>query len=220
MKKTILTPLQQRFLNEFFESYLGEKFFLTGGTALAEFYLKHRLSQDLDLFTIDQELSFDIANAEMLKIANRLSLTIDKQIASPSFNQYIFHHKGDTLKVDIVKDVPMRFGKTKKVGGIVLDSLENIAVGKLLALFGRADAKDFVDIYFLLREKYITLQKILALAKKKDLGLSEFYLAHMMLQVQKINDFPETLRPFDKDHLKIFFMSLADKLFKKIKPEQ
>lgn len=219
MKKTILTPLQQEFLNEFFESYLGEKFFLTGGTALAEFYLRHRISQDLDFFTIDQRLSFDIVNAEVLKLANRLSLTIDKQIASPAFNQYIFHQKEKTLKIDVVKDVPIHFGKTKRVREVIIDSLENIAVGKLLALFGRADAKDFVDLYFLLKEKRISFQKIFTLARKKDAGLSEFYLAHMILQVQKVGGFPETLKPFDRKHLKTFFISLANNLLGKIKPK-
>lgn len=219
MNKTILTPLHKKFLKALFTSYLGQKFFLTGGTALAEFYLKHRLSEDLDLFTVDQTLLFDVVNSEILKLANGLALIIDKQIASPTFNQYIFSHKGETLKVDIVKDVPIRFGKTKLINGIVVDSLENIAVGKLLAMFGRANAKDFIDLYFLLKKKKISFQEIFTMAKKKDLGLSEFYLAHMILQIQRIETFPKTLEPFDQKELVRFFLNLANKLFKKIKPE-
>lgn len=220
MRKTILTPLQQTFLKAFFKSYLGEKFFLTGGTALAEFYLKHRLSEDLDLFTIDQNLDFDFVNAEINKLAYQLSLTIGHQIASPTFNQYIFRQKEETLKVDVVKDVPIQFGKPKKVHGIIIDSLENITVGKLLALFGRAHAKDFIDLYFIFKKLQVSFQKIFELAKKKDLGLSEFYLAHMMLQIQRLEEFPETLKPFEKDQLVKFFLNLADKLFKKIKPKK
>lgn len=94
----ILTPLQKKFLEEFFRTFLGEKFFLSGGTALAEFYLKHRLSQDLDLFTIDQTLGFDSVNTEINKIANNLDLIIEHQISSPSFLQYVFNHKGEALK--------------------------------------------------------------------------------------------------------------------------
>jgi hypothetical protein len=41
----ILTPLQFEFLNIFFQQPVGQKFFLTGGTALAEYYLQHRFSE-------------------------------------------------------------------------------------------------------------------------------------------------------------------------------
>ncbi|MGE0823038.1 MAG: hypothetical protein AB7G75_30505 [Candidatus Binatia bacterium] len=40
MNSKILTPLQERVLHALFENGLGEKgYYLTGGTALAEFYL-------------------------------------------------------------------------------------------------------------------------------------------------------------------------------------
>src|SRR5579872_5517939 len=47
----ILTPFHQKLLKRFAASSMGRHFFLTGGTALAAFYLHHRLSDDLDLFT-------------------------------------------------------------------------------------------------------------------------------------------------------------------------
>ena len=52
VKKTILTKNQQLLLNEIGKNKaISEAFYLGGGTALAEFYLKHRLSEDLDFFT-------------------------------------------------------------------------------------------------------------------------------------------------------------------------
>ena len=52
MAKTILTPAQRNFL-ELVEKQasITNNFYLTGGTALSEFYLKHRLSEDIDLFS-------------------------------------------------------------------------------------------------------------------------------------------------------------------------
>jgi hypothetical protein len=50
---TILTPIQSNFLIEFF--HLTQEFYLTGGTALSAFYLQHRFSEDLDLFTQDDQ---------------------------------------------------------------------------------------------------------------------------------------------------------------------
>ena len=54
MAKTILNLFQQKTLLDFKKSNLSKKFYLSGGTALAEFYLHHRLSEDLDFFTQDE----------------------------------------------------------------------------------------------------------------------------------------------------------------------
>ena len=70
--------------------------------------------------------------------------------------------------------------------------------GKLLAAFGRADAKDFADF--------------------DNIFATEFYLAHMLHRVIGIKNFPKTTKPFDKKELIDFFLTLSDKLFKKIKP--
>jgi predicted nucleotidyltransferase component of viral defense system len=217
---SILTPLQKEFLKQFPRSYLGSNFFfLTGGTALAEFYLHHRRSQDLDFFTLDQNLSFDVVNAEILKLANKMSLKIEHQITSPTFLQYILTRNHQTLKIDMVKDVPIHFGEVKTVDGLMVDSLENIAVGKLLAIFGRADAKDFIDLYFLLeRDKKFEFDPLFEMARKKDLGLHEMYLAQMIYQVEKIDIFPETIKPFNEQELKDFFLQLSEDLLKRIKP--
>ncbi|NUO82117.1 nucleotidyl transferase AbiEii/AbiGii toxin family protein [candidate division KSB1 bacterium] len=58
---TLLTTSQNSFLTEFFQ--LTQDFYLTGGTALSAYYLQHRYSEDLDLFT-SNELFFQ--NAESL----------------------------------------------------------------------------------------------------------------------------------------------------------
>lgn len=44
-------PEKKVFLHLFAELPDHEQFYLTGGTAPAEFYLGHRLSYDLDFFT-------------------------------------------------------------------------------------------------------------------------------------------------------------------------
>lgn len=219
MRKKILTPLQETFLNDFFESF-RDVFFLSGGTALAAFYLHHRLSEDIDLFTLDQNLDFTMVNAEVIKIATRRKLRIEHHVQTPSIIRYIFKQQEELLKVDVVKDVPVHFGKVRKVGNAWIDSLENIAVGKLLAAFGRADGKDFVDLYFLFKQKSIEFETVFQHAKKKDLGLTEFYLAHMLSRVRDITSFPKTIKPFDQKDLIRFFLNLSEDLFEAIKPKE
>ena len=61
MGKTILTPNQHRLLEYAAKSpTVAEHFYLTGGTALAEFYLQHRVSEDLDFFTKDPIIEVEI----------------------------------------------------------------------------------------------------------------------------------------------------------------
>src|SRR3989338_7670527 len=52
MGKTILTSKQLNFLElAQAQAYIAKNFYLTCGTALSEFYFKHRLSEDIDLFS-------------------------------------------------------------------------------------------------------------------------------------------------------------------------
>lgn len=52
----ILTRVQSRAILAIAELQDAPHFYLTGGTALAEFYLGHRKSYDLDLFTAESGL--------------------------------------------------------------------------------------------------------------------------------------------------------------------
>ncbi len=58
MAKTILSANQIKILEAISaDNEICQSFYLTGGTALAEYYLQHRLSEDLDFFS---EKEFDI----------------------------------------------------------------------------------------------------------------------------------------------------------------
>lgn len=216
----MLTPLQKRFLQEFFKTYLGEKFYLGAGTALAAFYLYHRHSEDLDLFTLDQDLNFDEVNAEIQKIAHQLSLALKHHVSTPTFLQFIFETtQGEALKVDIIREIPVHFGEIQDFDGINVDSLENIAVGKLLSVYGRFDGKDFIDLYFLIKEKGFDLDKLLKQVKEKYPGLNELYLAGNIADVGLLPALPEVLKPFKKEEFAAFFQDLGQQLFQKLKPE-
>lgn len=121
--------------------------------------------------------------------------------------------------MDLTKDVPLQFGEVQKFDSYRVDSLENIAVGKLLATFGRADGKDFVDLYSLCEiENKIDFDELLELAKQKDTGLHELYLAEMLAMVESIEIFPETLKPTGIKEMEKYFLDLSKKLLKDIEP--
>jgi len=214
------TALQDRFLALFFTNAVADSFYLTGGTALARFYFHHRESIDLDLFTNQRDADFDAVNRAVLGILQTLALRIQSQVTTPTFLQYIVVNDSDvTLKVDFVKDVPVHFGATREIDGLRLDSLENIGANKVLAVFGRTDAKDFIDLYWILQRTNLVFDDLYALAKEKDLGLSELYLAYALHSAAKIKLFPRMLEPLPWEQILIYFEELARDLLLRSAPD-
>ncbi len=216
MTKT-LTKLQQEVLQSFFSVSISKSFFLTGGTALSGFYLHHRKSVDLDLFTFE-DIEIEPLEQALEAIAKNFHLQLDHRLATPGYHKFFLIGKNEELKIDLVKEQKVQFGQINTFGDIRVDSVENIGSNKITAIFGRTEAKDFIDLYFILKKKMFAFEELLQDAKKKDLGLSEFYLAHMLLEVKNLKDFPEMFVPFNKDIMVNYFISLANKLLLKAKP--
>lgn len=211
--------LQDDFLDLFFSESFAPDFYLTGGTALSRFYFNHRISDDIDLFTQNKKIDFSHVNSLVLRILDKLNLKIIKQVNTDIFLQYITENqKQNRLKIDFVKEIPVHFGEFKMVGKTRIDSLENIGSNKVLTVFGRRDAKDFIDLYFILQKTKLKFDYLYSLAMQKDLGLSEFYLANSMRQIEDISIYPKMLVKLDKNKLVKFYSELAQKLMLKIKP--
>lgn len=212
--------LQDVFLTKFFQGRFSDDFYLTGGTALARFYFHHRTSVDLDLFTNIQSVDLNEVNFAIISLLGKLNLTLTKQVTTETFLQYISTNpEGNTLKVDIVKDIPVHFGKLKIKKPVRVDSLENIGSNKILAVFGRTDAKDFIDLYFILHKTDLTFDHLYNQAKEKDLGLNEFYLANSIANVTTITHWPAMKKPLNIKALKKYYQDLSKKLLLKIKPK-
>lgn len=214
----ILTPLQIALLDEFFSTSAGQSFFLTGGTALAAYYLRHRLSKDIDLFTTNDE-AFTIARESMDQIAARLGCGLIRRASSPWFQQFFFEQGETRLQVDLVRDADIQFGTRVHFGQVIVDALENIGANKITAIFGRTESKDFVDLYFILQSGGLDFYELLNLAKEKDRGLAEFFLAGMMRQVTTLKNLPPMLKPLRLETLQEFYLPLAHQLMLNAKPE-
>jgi hypothetical protein len=59
--------LQRDFLYSFFAQPASAPFVLTGGTALAAFYLQHRVSEDIDLFGVAPIGNAELKQSEILE---------------------------------------------------------------------------------------------------------------------------------------------------------
>lgn len=210
----ILTPLQKDFIRKFSESPFRDSFFLTGGTALSAFYLKHRFSEDLDFFTEIPEMVPRLA-PWISKAARELNLEVEIRRQVASFIGCFFRGKqtDEVLKVDFAQDSPFRHEKIvlNSQWQIYIDNLTDIACNKLSALFDRSDAKDFVDIYFLQKE-FMPFEKIVDLASKKHIGIDSYWLAQALYRVERIEKLPRMLKDISLPVLKEFFIQKAKNL--------
>ena len=149
-KINILTKEQEAFLELICrESYFIKNFYFTGGTPLAAFYLFHRLSEDIDLFS---EEEIDILSIRTFIGAVRKKLKI-KQI---DYRQYyglhtfqLYFSRTNILKVDFNYYPFPRIEKGSKYNGLTVDSILDIAVNKVHTIAMKSRARDFIDIYFI-----------------------------------------------------------------------
>ncbi len=217
---SLLSSLEKDVLEAFFALESAKEFVLTGGAALAEFYFQHRISNDLDLFTLDEK-AFDEVGAHLAEIA-KVTHAEEKPIRSlQTLNQVIYRRDDKEIKVDIVRDSGPCFGEAQKFGNIQVDAIENIGANKVGALFGRAAYRDYIDLYFILREGGFSFEHLLELAKQKDSGIQEFYLAGWIKQqTPKLQTPPTMLKDVDLEEVKQYFLKLADDLMAGLNPDE
>jgi len=174
-----LSPLQNAILHAFFRR--ESRFFLTGGAALVGYYLGHRTTEDLDLFTTAPVL--DEGEAALRDAAVELKAEVEAIQTSPTFRRRLLRRADEAVIVDLVHDSTPQ-GKPKTRHGVILvDPPEEILANKLRALLSRAEIRDLVDTYHL--EKAGTpLESAMQLAGRKDGSMSPAQLAWILSQIR------------------------------------
>lgn len=205
------TPKQQLIFDEFKKSvFLRKNFYFTGGTALSAIHLHHRLSDDLDFFSLNKFDTLPITNL-LNEWADKLKFKItpeDKEVVK-IFN--LEFQDSEKLKVDFGYYPYKRLKKDVLVDSVEVDSLLDIAVNKLQTIRQRREVKDFVDLYFLLQT--FTLWDLMEGTKIKfKMEIDPYLVAIDFLKVEGFENLPVMLKPLSLDQLKKFYKDLAKKL--------
>jgi hypothetical protein len=210
--KGLLTALQRDFLTQFARLPDQDQFYLTGGTALAEYYLGHRLSYDLDLFTSQAELIAPVAVALEQQLADsELQLTVTRRFAT--YVEYLATQGEATVKVDLAVDSPMHFeAPVASEYGVCVNNYRDLRIDKLLAYYGRAEPRDAIDLFFILQRE--PLSALVTLAAQKDPGFDLYWMAVALDRVEAFPDeldrWPvQMLLPCDPIQIKATFRELA-----------
>ncbi len=220
--KGIITDFQKELL--IFLSKLPdmERFYLTGGTALAEFYFGHRRSYDLDIFTTEKGLllPFSRLAEENLKNAN---FNVEVIRRFESFTEFVVS-KEDEVRIQFAYDSPFRLAPVEDSNiGIKVNDYKDIIIDKLLAFFRRAEPRDTVDLFLILENENFWV--LSGLAIKKDPGFDLYWMA---VNLNKIKDFPdditrwpvETIKEIDVIKLKNLFASLTREIMDRLREKK
>jgi predicted nucleotidyltransferase component of viral defense system len=211
---TILTPLQNSFLGEFF--HLTQDFYLTGGTALSAFYLQHRYSVDLDLFTHNDE-AFQKADDLTRQASAKLNVDCKPVRITSYFKHFRVGSKDEPLTIHFSKDYATHIKPPNHFAGILVDSIEDITANKICAALGRTEIKDLVDLYFLDKAGY-SIPEYFDIAQQKDGGLAYETLAYTLSQFQISEIPPFMIKPLTVDELAQYRNTTVDWLILKSAP--
>lgn len=180
MPKAKLNNLQNEFLREFFGR--DHRFYLTGGAALVGFYLGHRETNDLDLFTLEDEIEHGFAIVK--DVARALGAGVEAIQTAPDFRRLLVKRADEAVVVDLVREYVFQFAREKReLGGIRIDSPEEILANKLCALLSRSEIRDLIDVRELEKTGF-NLESALSVAQQKDTGLTPAQLAWVLNQIK------------------------------------
>lgn len=145
---------------------------LVGGTSLA-LQIGHRQSIDLDMFGL-----FEVDEYELPRVLNTLG-----SVKLINRTKNIWVYLINDIKVDFV-NYPYRWINELKIeDNIRLAGLPDIVAMKLAAITGRGTKKDFIDLYFLLKQY--------SLSEMFEFYNSKFHDASDMLVLKSLTYFDD-----------------------------
>lgn len=211
MEQTLLTSEQQVVLELFAkESTLRDEYYLSGGTALAEYYLQHRDSDDLDFFA-DTKTDIIFIESFVNKLTQRFGAPAARMEHIHDRRLFFLPLNEGELKLEFTSYPFLALDKRTQKNGVFIDSLRDITANKLAALLDRFEPKDFVDLYFLLQNR--SLEDIRSDVEKKfGLTVSPLFLGGELAKVRRIEILPRMRKPLTIEELKKFFTKLATEL--------
>ena len=204
-----LTAWQLQVLDAVARSKLASEVVFGGGAAPAVRHLHHRRSEDLDFF-----LTRELESGELRPLTRSLvagGVRIDEQQVGPRRTLLLFKGPKELGRIDFAFYPYDPIARRERWRGLVVESLLDMTVNKLQALLTRFRPRDFVDLYFLLREgPERDLDRLLDFVRAKfDAGADRLALAQRMLLASGIEELPAMIRPVTHGELMAFFEDQA-----------
>ena len=191
---------------------MREKFCLSGGTALAGFYLHHRYSEDLDFFS---ETEFDVLEIQVfLKKVNK-ELGFQKIDYEKSYNRNLFfcHFPNEVLKIEFTFFPFQKIEKPQTMQSLQVESLMDLAVNKLFTIYQRSAARDYIDLYCICKERGLEIKDLISKARIKfESHIDPIQLGTQFIKAKDALDLPRMVKSMPEKEWRDFFVKEAEKL--------
>ena len=216
---TILSDFQQKVIARFKKTVLSKQFYLDGGTALSEFYLQHRKSEDLDFFSQEE---LNLTSLKKFSSSIEKIAPLDKIEYQQGFGLYtfFFYPKGEVAKykIDFGQYPFGTIEPLKNINGLKVESLYDIAVDKAQTISIRPRLRDFIDLYFILQKnKNWDFPNLLQKSREKfEIVVDPLQLGENLLQVSQLTDMPIMIKEIDMKEVRRFFLQEAEKIKEKV----
>jgi hypothetical protein len=183
----VLSPLQQRIATVVASLPEAENFALAGGAALIVHGAVERTTRDLDFFGLEPDAVDRLAPAaeRALQVDG---LSVERVLDNPGFVRLLVASDDDRTEVDLGSDA--RLFPVDQGPGFPLLTTKELAVDKVLAVFGRAEARDFMDLMAV--EDQFGLDRLFEIAAEKDHGFNLMVFSEMTDRFDRLrrDEFP------------------------------
>lgn len=188
----MLTALQRRVARRMAGLLEAESFALAGGAALIMHGLVQRATRDLDFFATASDAVRGVV--PILEEALRSDgLVVVRRRDFPGFVRLeVTDESGEIVEVDLAFDARLLRSQAGELGPILHP--DELAADKVLALYGRAEARDFHDVAALAR--HYPTERLLELAASKDRGFDRRRFTEVLGAIDRLRDldFPDPSR--------------------------
>ena len=205
---SLLTAFQIEVAQLFFSLPASGGFLLAGGGALLAQGLTARPTQDLDFFTQPDAGDVGLARDQFLAAASERGWDVDRVQDGGTFCRLLVHGPEDLL-VDLALDSAPGRPASASIAGPTF-APDELAGRKVIALFDRAAARDFVDVYALSRR--FTKTALLDLAREVDSGFDVHVFVDMLRHLARYGDVDLALGDVDIVALRAFFQQWMTEL--------
>ena len=202
-----LTDFQLQVAKLFFSLPASDGFVLAGGAALIAQHLTSRPTQDLDFFT-NRAHDVAVARDELIAAAAGRGWAVETLQDGGTFCRLQITHP-EALLVDIALDAGPEQPPTMSLAGPTYAPRE-LAARKVIALFDRYAARDFVDV-FVLAHTYGKAE-LLAWATDLNPGFDRAYFVEALDMLPRYSNSDLSLGDVDTAALRGFFSEWADEL--------
>jgi len=173
-----LTLFQRRLLADLAATPNDDRY-LAGGAAMHFAPNSTRYSDDLDFFHDSEARVASAFKADRDRL-EQVGYAVRVELSLPGFVRAIVTREADSTRVDWAHDSAWRFMPLVRdsLGGLLLHPID-LAVNKVLALAGRDEPRDFVDILFV-HARILALAALAWAAPGKDPGFTPLSLLELL----------------------------------------